>query len=45
MSDAISMYTNIKTDPALTSISKYICVKEGKAFHHYNATALMEALK
>ena len=44
MSDAISMYTNIKTDPALTSISDYIRTEEGKSFHHYNATALTEAL-
>ncbi len=44
-SDAISMYTNIKTNPALTSISKYIHTEEGKSVHHYNATALMEALE
>jgi hypothetical protein len=44
-SDAVAMYTNIKTDPALTTISEYIHAEEGKAFHHYDANALTEALE
>ena len=44
-SDAVSMYSNIKTDPALASISAYLRAKEGKSFHHYNSTALTEALE
>ena len=45
MSDAVSMYTNIKTNPTLTAISKYIHAEEGNSFHHYNATTLTEALE
>jgi hypothetical protein len=43
--DAISKYTNIKTTPTLTSIREYIHAKEGKSFHHYNVTVLMEVLE
>ncbi|KAL7484683.1 hypothetical protein ACHAW6_010312 [Cyclotella cf. meneghiniana] len=45
MSNTISMYTNIKSDPVLTSISEYILTEEGKSFHHYDSTTLMEALE
>ena len=43
--DAKSMYTNIPTETALTSISQYITTEEKKLFHHYNSQALIEALQ
>lgn len=45
-SDATSMYTNIKTDPALTAISAYLqdpATQEN--FPHYIAEALIAALE
>jgi hypothetical protein len=41
----VLIYTNIKTDPALASISAYIQAEEGKSFHHYDSTTLTEALE
>ena len=43
-SDAVSMYTNIQTEPALLVISNYLREHDNKTFRHYNATALIEAL-
>ena len=44
-SDAVSMYTNIQTEPALHEISKYLREHDNKPFNHYNPTALIEALQ
>eukprot|EP00804_Cyclotella_cryptica_P003582 CCRYP_002186-RB/>CCRYP_002186-RB protein AED:0.29 eAED:0.21 QI:0/-1/0/1/-1/0/1/0/339 len=43
--DAKSMYTNIRTGPALKHISNLLRNKEGRTFHHYDAPALIEALE
>ena len=43
-SDAVAMYTNIKTEPALKEIAEYIKTEEGTTFRHYDANALTEAL-
>ncbi len=43
--DAKSMYTNIRTKPALDHISNLLRSKEGRSFHHYDATALIEAIE
>jgi hypothetical protein len=42
-SDATSMYTNIKTDPALVEISNYLRANSQR-FKHCNTEALIEAL-
>lgn len=42
-SDAQSMYTNIKTEPALTAISDYLIKHRGK--YSYPVNALVDALK
>jgi hypothetical protein len=42
--DAKSMYTNIRTDPALTHISELLRHEVGRSFHHYDTQALTEAL-
>eukprot|EP00804_Cyclotella_cryptica_P005149 CCRYP_018670-RB/>CCRYP_018670-RB protein AED:0.42 eAED:0.42 QI:0/-1/0/1/-1/0/1/0/93 len=39
------MYTNIRTGPALKHISKLLRTEEGRTFHHYDATALIEAIE
>ncbi len=39
--DAKSMYANISTELALTVISNYIAVADGKFFHHYNSQAFI----
>jgi hypothetical protein len=38
------MYTNIDTEPALESISKYLREEQGN-YNHYNAVTLIEALE
>eukprot|EP00804_Cyclotella_cryptica_P019634 CCRYP_013976-RB/>CCRYP_013976-RB protein AED:0.46 eAED:0.46 QI:0/-1/0/1/-1/1/1/0/203 len=43
--DAKSMYTNIRTGPALKHISNLLRNEEGRTFHHYDAPALIEALE
>ena len=42
--DAKSMYTNIRTGPALAHISKLLRQEAGRTFHHYDTQALTEAL-
>jgi hypothetical protein len=42
--DATSMYTNIRTGPAIEQISHYLCMECDKTFHHYDADAFMEAI-
>ena len=42
--DAKSMYTNIRTGPALAHISNFLCQEAGRTFHHYDTQALTEAL-
>eukprot|EP00804_Cyclotella_cryptica_P011959 CCRYP_004435-RA/>CCRYP_004435-RA protein AED:0.36 eAED:0.36 QI:0/-1/0/1/-1/1/1/0/252 len=43
-SDATSMYTNIKTQPAIAHISEYLCGDERRTFTHYNPDAIIEAI-
>ncbi len=43
--DAVSMYTNIQTKPALTLISAYLRTNEGTPFHHYHSDTIIEALE
>ena len=43
--DAKSMYTNIRTGPALEHISNLLRHEEGRTFHHYDAKALIEAIE
>eukprot|EP00804_Cyclotella_cryptica_P024342 CCRYP_015317-RA/>CCRYP_015317-RA protein AED:0.18 eAED:0.18 QI:0/-1/0/1/-1/1/1/0/363 len=43
--DAKSMYTNIRTGPALTHISNLIRHEAGRSFHHYDTQALTDALQ
>ena len=42
--DATSMYTNIRTGPAIKHISHYHCTEHEKTFHHYNKDALIKAI-
>ena len=42
--DATSMYTNIRTGPAIEHISRYLRAECGKTYHHYNVDALIEAI-
>ncbi len=39
------MFTNIPTDAALHAISTYLRTHENTTFHHYDSTALIEALQ
>ncbi len=43
--DAKSMYTNIRTEPALNHISHLLRTEAGHTFHHYNPDALISALE
>eukprot|EP00804_Cyclotella_cryptica_P002284 CCRYP_004023-RA/>CCRYP_004023-RA protein AED:0.23 eAED:0.23 QI:0/0/0/1/0/0/2/0/139 len=43
-SDATSMYTNIKTIPALEAISQYLGEQEPVPFHRYQSDSLTSAL-
>eukprot|EP00804_Cyclotella_cryptica_P028928 CCRYP_008476-RA/>CCRYP_008476-RA protein AED:0.38 eAED:0.38 QI:0/0/0/1/0/0/2/0/213 len=38
------MYTNIKTQPAIAHISKYLRDEAGRTFTHYNPESLIEAI-
>jgi hypothetical protein len=43
--DAKSMYTNIRTGPALAHISHLLRQEDGRTFHHYDTQALIEAVE
>jgi hypothetical protein len=43
--DAVGMYPNIPTEPALAEISQYLREQAGVKFHHYDPDALIEALE
>jgi hypothetical protein len=43
-SNATAMYTNIKTAPALDTISQYLREHEQTLFHHYQSESLISAL-
>jgi hypothetical protein len=43
-SDATAMYTNIKTTPALDTISQYLREHERTLFNHYQSESLISAL-
>jgi len=40
-----SMYTNIRTEPALHHISQLIQTEAGQSSHHFNSYALIEAME
>lgn len=42
--DITSMYTNIRTGPAIERNSPYLCLEHIKIFHHYNVNALIETI-
>ena len=43
--DASTMYTNIKTEPALAELSSYLRAEEGSTFRHYCSDSLIAALE